>query len=152
MTTAGLIIYDVRIQKGMTQRELARSSGIPQPNLSRIEKGRQDLSLTTLVRIAAALGVAPARFLETPRACAPRPLTRELIEKIANAAAGPGEGQTGDVARYALWFRQIFPKAGRGRVSTKRIERSWLRLKERFTPGEIRNICQRIRERGAQRP
>ncbi len=43
-------------RQGWTQRELARRSGVPQPNLSRILNGRP-AKLETVQRIAAALGL-----------------------------------------------------------------------------------------------
>ena len=57
MLEIGSQIYLRRLEKGMTQAELARRAGIPQPNLSNIEKGKRDLTISTLARIAHALGV-----------------------------------------------------------------------------------------------
>ena len=41
---------------GLTQRELARRTGIPQPMISAIERGQQDPRHGTLERIMAAAG------------------------------------------------------------------------------------------------
>lgn len=45
-----------RIAKKITQAELSALTGIQRPNLSRIERGRHNPSLATMVVIAQALG------------------------------------------------------------------------------------------------
>jgi len=46
----------LRIEQGMTQEELARKVGTPQPNIARLESGRRPPSLALLQRVAEALG------------------------------------------------------------------------------------------------
>lgn len=55
--TVGQLVKDAREQAGISQRELARLSGIAQPNLSRIEADQQDPTIATIQKIAKALGV-----------------------------------------------------------------------------------------------
>ncbi len=55
--TIGSLIKDARDKAGISQRELARLSGVSQPNLSRIEADSQEPSISTLREIAKALGV-----------------------------------------------------------------------------------------------
>lgn len=50
-------IRDIRLQKGMTQQELADKLGVKQCTVSDYETGQVDLTLPKLVRIADALGV-----------------------------------------------------------------------------------------------
>ena len=50
-------IRDIRLQKGMTQQELADKLGVNQCTVSDYETGQLDLTLPKLVRIADALGV-----------------------------------------------------------------------------------------------
>lgn len=50
-------IRDIRLQKGMTQQQLADKLGVKQCTVSDYETGRVDLTLPKLVRIAEALGV-----------------------------------------------------------------------------------------------
>jgi HTH-type transcriptional regulator / antitoxin HipB len=45
-----------RIEQGMTQAELAERAGMKQPNVARLEAGKQNLTLGLLQRLAAALG------------------------------------------------------------------------------------------------
>ena len=46
-----------RAVKGFTQKELAKASGINQSDISKIEKGIANPTVTTLKRIASALGM-----------------------------------------------------------------------------------------------
>jgi len=56
-------IRQLRLDAGLTQRQLADSTGIDMSNLSRIETGATDATVPTLVRIAKALDVSlPALF------------------------------------------------------------------------------------------
>jgi transcriptional regulator with XRE-family HTH domain len=58
-TMRGLPIGDfikrIRCQLGMSQEVLANRSGLPQPTVSRIEKGQKDPSLSRLSKLLAAL-------------------------------------------------------------------------------------------------
>ena len=52
----GHVIMLRRKSLGMSQSDLALKTGIQQANISRIEKGRSNLTITQLKRIANALG------------------------------------------------------------------------------------------------
>ncbi len=49
---------ECRKSQGITQVELARRTGISQPNITRFESGNYNPSLDMMVRIAAALGMS----------------------------------------------------------------------------------------------
>jgi ribosome-binding protein aMBF1 (putative translation factor) len=49
---------------GWTQEELARRTGLVSVQVSRIERGRREVRLTTFVRLLAALEASPAELLE----------------------------------------------------------------------------------------
>ncbi len=53
----GASIRNLRIQRGLTQTQLAKMAGITQPNLVRIEGGKFSVGIDLLNRIANALGV-----------------------------------------------------------------------------------------------
>src|SRR2546427_5434699 len=53
---ASRLALAARKRMGLTQRELARRTGIPQPMISAIERGQQDPRHGTLERIVAAAG------------------------------------------------------------------------------------------------
>lgn len=52
----GPFVHRLRTSRGLSQAELARITGIPQPNLSAIEHDRRVPSADTLNRIAVACG------------------------------------------------------------------------------------------------
>jgi DNA-binding XRE family transcriptional regulator len=54
----------LREQRGMTQEELAAKAGISLPYLARLETAKQDPTLSTLEKLAKALGVKVERLLE----------------------------------------------------------------------------------------
>lgn len=80
-----IMIYDqlrrARLAKGLTLEELSRQTGIAQPNLSRLERGRVDSRLSTLTTVAEALDLSIA--------FAPRAVTT-----IADVRARMTEGAT----------------------------------------------------------
>ena len=49
--TAGTILREARREAGLGQRELARRAGVPQPTLSRIERGLTSPRFDTLDRL-----------------------------------------------------------------------------------------------------
>jgi len=53
---AWALVREIRARAGLTQRELAGRAGKSQSEIGRIERGRQDPSLTTLQRLARAGG------------------------------------------------------------------------------------------------
>jgi transcriptional regulator with XRE-family HTH domain len=54
----------LRERHGMTQEQLAEKSGVGRSHLARLETGRQDPTLSTLEKLAKALGVKVGRLLE----------------------------------------------------------------------------------------
>jgi len=49
-------IVKIRLNKNITQKELANLTGIPQPNIARFEKNTHSASLTTVIKILDSLG------------------------------------------------------------------------------------------------
>jgi len=56
----GRTVREIRLERGMTQQQLADLSGMHRTFLISIEKGRQNASALTLIRLASALHVTPA--------------------------------------------------------------------------------------------
>lgn len=54
----------VRTQQHLSQAQVSRRSGIHVTEVSRIERGLRDTRLSTLIRLAHALEVQPARLLD----------------------------------------------------------------------------------------
>ncbi|TMC68268.1 MAG: helix-turn-helix transcriptional regulator [Chloroflexi bacterium] len=88
---ANTLVRTARRRKGLTQRELASRTGIPQPMISSIERGLQDPRYSTLERILAAVdqeidvidtagrGVDRTQFVE--------PLRLKPIQRLRNGVA-----------------------------------------------------------------
>ena len=50
-------IKDVRIRKGLSQKELAIKAGMKQPDISKIEEGKKNITTITLARIYSILDI-----------------------------------------------------------------------------------------------
>jgi transcriptional regulator with XRE-family HTH domain len=59
----GLKVREIRIIKGMTQNQLAESVGLDPSTLCKIERSKSNPSLSTLTKLAKALGVTIAQLL-----------------------------------------------------------------------------------------
>jgi len=57
-------LQELRRQKGLTQKKLARLSGVSQSNISEIEVGKKYPKVPTLRKLAAALGVRVSDLIE----------------------------------------------------------------------------------------
>ena len=77
-----------RQSRGLSQAQLAEKSGVTRAYLSRLESGQADPSLSTLRRLAAALGISVGPLLDEapPR----RELGREELDQLARAVYHPG--------------------------------------------------------------
>ena len=130
----------------MTQKDLAEKAGLPQPNLSNIEKGKQDITVTTLRKIAHALEMRPAEFFEEDDDRKKARLSRPMIEKLAKAIAGKKVSLTEKETAVASLFDDILPGKNKSKVRIQKMRQSWLELRKRLHPEEITALCQRIRE------
>jgi transcriptional regulator with XRE-family HTH domain len=64
--TIGRTLKHIRIEKGMSQGDIERKTGLLRSYLSRVENGHTVPSLDTLGRIAEAVGVSAGKLLEEP--------------------------------------------------------------------------------------
>lgn len=62
----GSELQTLRVQKGMSQRELAEASGVHYSNIAKIENGRYNVSVDILGKVADALGYK-LTFEERPK-------------------------------------------------------------------------------------
>jgi transcriptional regulator with XRE-family HTH domain len=63
-----------RVKLGLSQIQLAADSSVDASYISRIERGLENPTITTLNRIAAALGVSTVDLLTKPRGKKPKTL------------------------------------------------------------------------------
>ena len=65
-TLIGGRVRELRMELGLSGRQLAAAAEVSQPFLSQLESGQTSVSLATLYRIAHALGVTGPELLQTP--------------------------------------------------------------------------------------
>jgi len=59
----GMKIREARIRKGLSQKQLALRIGMKQPDISRIEEGKKNITLFTLTRLCKVLGIEKITIL-----------------------------------------------------------------------------------------
>lgn len=64
----------LRVEKGLSQERLAFVAGIDRAYVGRVERGSENVTITTLKALAAALTVRAAHLLTEPEAGATRPI------------------------------------------------------------------------------
>lgn len=102
----GALVRRRREARGWTLADLSQRTGVPQPNLSRLERGLADVRLSTVLRVAQALGA-----------------------EVTLAPAG-GRRRLDEVLREAGEARERILAAGRGESDP------WARLARRARLGE----------------
>ena len=153
-TSLGQNVYLYRIVLGQTQVELARKSGIPRPNLSDIEKGKRDATLTTVHKIAQALQVSAGDLVDgKPPSLLENTGSRSFLEKVAEAIATGDFHSLTKMQKTAASFlsgqvqERIMAAGHRPTVrhrSSRRIERDWIVLKTLLPQGTINALLQRL--------
>lgn len=64
----GRALADARQQAGLTQGELADTSGVSRPTLSRLERGTSSIGSDRIWELALACGTTPAEIFEAAQA------------------------------------------------------------------------------------
>lgn len=82
----GLRVRELRRGLGLTQEAAAEKLGMLAPNFARIEQGRVNVTLDTIVRLANVLGVSVRELLRSPRSRADVPPGRPPEKKAAKTA------------------------------------------------------------------
>jgi len=149
MLPIGDYIYLRRLEKGMSQTELAAKSRMPQSNLSTIEKGKRDITVSTLRKIAAALDAHPRDFFEDWKPDKIE-LSRSKIEHLAKIVSGKAKSIKPAETELTDHLKNMIPR--RGRKYVKDINRSWLELRKRLSSSEIGSICERSDEYRRRNP
>jgi transcriptional regulator with XRE-family HTH domain len=67
LESVGANIRRVRDRRGVTQQSLAELADLDQRFVQRVERGRTNMSVLVLVKLASALGVTPATLLRPAR-------------------------------------------------------------------------------------
>ena len=77
--SASALLKMARRRAGVTQRELSRRSGVPQPTISRIESGRMSPTYELLDRLVASCGVELVSVDRATERDVDRTLIREAL-------------------------------------------------------------------------
>lgn len=148
-----------RLNRGLTQEALARRARIPRPNLSAVERGRREVSLTTLRALAEGLGVRPGVLVDgvapSDAASAPKRWSREALERVAEAVVRNVKPRDPQEHALATTIQQVIRNRldatrGRGRPirrDRRRTQGAWLQLETAYPREVIRSLLQRIEDR-----
>ena len=143
MLPTGRAITLWRFEKGLTQAGLAQRSGVPRPNLSLIEQGARDVTVSTVRRLADALGIRAGILVDgiPPSDYPTRRWTREELDRIARGLAGLPVRLSADEKKAAAMIRSLFEKTRRG---VRQQKQSFLAAKLIFGPVLFQNLLGRI--------
>lgn len=147
MAPFGETVLAWRLHRGLTQAELAANARMSRPNLSAVERGDREVTLSTLRKLALALEVTPGTLADgTLPGQSARSLARKDLERIADAALSGARLQD---SRQEARARQLasVTMAGKHRLAPRRSERAWLLLKAAEPPQVVVSALDRIRDR-----
>ena len=138
-----------RVHRGLTQEKLAGCARISRPNLSAIERGRREVSLTTLRALALALEVNPGTLVDGigPVPAQAPVFSRPVLERIADAVWKETPLQSKQEEKLADLLRPLLhPRKNlhRGKRSS---EMAWLQLKSAYPARIVQTLIERVRDR-----
>jgi transcriptional regulator with XRE-family HTH domain len=145
-----------RGHRGLTQEALARRARVPRPNLSAIERGRRDVSLSTLRALAAALEVRPGVLVDgVPPQPPPAQWSRARLERVADAVVGRRPAHAGtervmaEQLRCVVRHRARLASGRRGipRRGVRASDAAWLALQAWCPPAVLRSLLERVEDR-----
>lgn len=118
MTDVAQRLRALRLERGLSQRELARLAGVSNGTISLIEQGRSDPTLGLLVKILDGVGMSVADFFATP------PHEDQQIffskEDMVDLGRGPVHflqpGRNADNRLIQILYESYAPGAGTGPV------------------------------------
>jgi len=135
--------YKIAVRRralGITQRELAQKCLVPQPNLSNIEKGKQDITVLTLRRIAVALDIKMAEFFEEKEQT--MDFSRDSVEALASAIVNGPLPQSKRDRQIVIAFRTLLP--GKQTKGIKEVQEKWMFLRCLLSQSQIQTLQQRV--------
>ena len=105
----GTRLRSLREEKGMSQGDIEKSTGLLRCYISRIENGHTIPSLETLERFSGALDVPLYKLFYSGDGEAPTPnlVRRQSLDELA---AQPGKA--GEEARFLLQFKNVLARLG----------------------------------------
>ena len=146
-----------RLHRSLSQEQLAVLSNIPRPNLSNIETGKREVTLSTIRYLANALGVLPGTLVngEPPNyKKRNEKLTRNYMERVARSVAlGKPPKDTEERQLYHL-LKDVLSnslrcaRASKGHLTmpTRKSSRAWLQLRALYPREILNSLIARSRE------
>ena len=146
-----------RLERGLKQKELAYQAGLSRPNLSAIERGKREVNLQTLRRLALALEIRPgilADGIAPSPSGIPQGLTRQTLDRIADAViygkALKNSWEQKLASRLKLLVQSKNLAAGiqiRPKGSKRLLALASLELSSNYSPKAIQALLRRIADR-----
>ncbi len=102
-------LRSLREEKGMSQGDIEKSTGVLRCYISRIENGHTIPSLETLERFAAALDVPLYKLFYSDNGDSP---TTHLVDRKSLDEMAEQPGKAGEEARFLLQFKSVMAKLG----------------------------------------
>ncbi|MDR3675999.1 MAG: helix-turn-helix transcriptional regulator [Acidobacteriota bacterium] len=105
----GTTLRSLREERGLSQGDIEKSTGLLRCYISRIENGHTIPSLETLERFSAALDVPLYRLFFSGEGEPPTPnlVRRKSLDELAEEP-----GKAGEEARFLLQFKKVLTKLG----------------------------------------
>jgi transcriptional regulator with XRE-family HTH domain len=146
-----------RLHRSLSQKQLAILTNIPRPNVSDIEKGKQDVTLGTIRSLAQALDVSPGRLVNGEPPGHDRwkgDLSREAMERIARSVvqgSPPKDPQEHHIYSLLKEILQCGLHSARNHHTklprpTRKSTRAWLYLRALCSMETINNLVNRTLE------
>jgi len=105
----GTRLRTLREEKGLSQGDMEKATGLLRCYISRIENGHTIPSLETLERFAAALDVPLYKLFYAGNGEAPTP---HLVERKSLDELAAQPGKVGEEARFLLEFKSVLARLG----------------------------------------
>ena len=156
MLSIGRTVYLWRTERRLTQEQLARATGFSRPNLSDLERGKQELSLKTLRRLALALRVTPGTLVDgVPPLALSGSLrfSRQELDRIADAVfgakkVGGRQAKIADLLKILSRSRISAATKTSGKpVGKRRVNAAWAQFKSALPQATAQALLQRIQDR-----
>ncbi|MHC4687216.1 MAG: helix-turn-helix domain-containing protein [Planctomycetota bacterium] len=146
-----------RLHRSLSQEHLAALSGLPRPNLSDIEKGKRDVTLSTIRSIAKALDIPPGTLVngEPPKDKNwDGDFSRESLERIASSVArgrpprDPAERQMYRLLKEVLQCSLQCARSSDKRLPQpgRRADRAWLHVRALCSAETVNTLIERSLE------
>ena len=156
MISLGRNLYLWRVERKLTQNELARRTGISRPNLSVIEQGGRDITVSTLLRLAKELDLSPGILVDGVPPCpvSGKRFSRRDLDRISRFILGERLTLKKEEHKFAellapLLERKILQSRGHLTAlprTARKEKRNWILLRANYHPDDVKTAIARVSE------